>query len=54
MKAVASCGGFLANLRCGGCFDSNYGDKATLFLAFGRQREGKSVVGAKNSGRWSR
>ena len=27
---------FLANLRCGGCFDSKYGDKATLFLAFGR------------------
>ena len=30
------CSGFLANLRCGGCFDSKYGDKATPFLAFGR------------------
>ena len=29
-------GSFLANLRCGGRFDSKYGDKATLFLAFGR------------------
>ena len=27
---------FLANLRCGGCFNSKYGDKAMLFLAFGR------------------
>ena len=29
-------GGFPANLRCGDCFDSKYGDEATLFLAFGR------------------
>ena len=36
VQAVASCDSFLANLRCGGCFDSKYGDKATLFLAFGR------------------
>ena len=34
--AEASCGSFLANLRCGGCFDSEYWDKATLFLALGR------------------
>ena len=35
VQAVASCDSFLANLRCGGCFDSKYGDKATPFLAFG-------------------
>ena len=36
VQALASRSGFLANLRCRGCFDSKYGDKATLFLAFGR------------------
>ena len=36
VQAVASCGSFLAHLRCGGCFDGKYVDKATLFLAFGR------------------
>ena len=36
VQAVASCDSFLVNLRCGGCFDSKYVDKATLSLAFGR------------------
>ena len=36
VQAVASCGSLLANLRHGGCFNSKYVDKATLFLAFGR------------------
>ena len=36
VQAAASCDSFLANLSCGGCFDSKYGDKATPFLAFGR------------------
>ena len=32
----------VANFSCGGCFDSWSGVKATRFLAFGLQRQGKS------------
>ena len=55
VQAVTSCGGSLANLRCGGCFKRKCGVKATIFLAFGRLRQGTSGrIGAKNLGRWSR
>ena len=59
VQAVASCGGSLANLRCGGCFWRECGVKATIFLAFGRLRQGKSGRWCKKSGslvalgRWS-
>ena len=32
VQAVASCGGFLANLRWGGCFKRNVGSKQGFFL----------------------
>ena len=50
--APASCGGSLANLRCGGCFKRECGVKARIFLAFGGREN--PAVGAKNPGRWSR
>ena len=59
VQAVASCGGSLANLHCGGCFKKECGVRARIFLAFGRLRQGKSGRWCKKSGslvalrRWS-
>ena len=59
VQAVASCGGSLANLRCGGCFKRECGIKARIFLSFGRLKQGKSSHWCKKSGslvvlcRWS-
>ena len=55
VQAVASCGGSLANFRCGGCLNRERGVTARIFLAFGRLRQGKSGRWCKkNPGRWSR
>ena len=59
VQVVDSCGSSFAKLRCGGCFQSECGVKATIFLAFGRLRQGKSGRWCKKSGslvalrRWS-
>ena len=49
----ASCSGSLANLRCGGCFDSECGVKAPLFLPFVTEDRVNLAVGAKNACHWS-
>ena len=54
VQAVASRGGFLANLRCGGCFDSKMGTKQRFSLLLVAKDRENPVVGAKNAGRWSR
>ena len=51
MQAVASCGGYLANLCCGGCFDRECGVKATVFLRLVAKNRENPAVGAKNDGR---
>ena len=54
VQAVASCGGFLANLRCGAVLTVNMGTKQRFsFYLVAKDRE-NPVLGAKNAGRWSR
>ena len=50
----ASCGGFLANLRCGGGVTVNVGTKQRFSLLLVAKDRENPVVGAKNAGRWSR
>ena len=54
VQAVAACGGFLANLRCGGGFTVNVGTKQRFSLLLVAKDRENPVVGAKNAGCWSR
>ena len=47
VQAVGSCGGSLANLRCGGCFKERMWDQSKDFSS-------KPAVGEKSPDRWSR
>ena len=47
VQAVASCGGFSRKLALWCCFDSKYGDKATLSLFLVAKDRENPVLGAK-------